>query len=262
MSSDIIDDRLLGAIHLRSLRREGMDHDPHEAHEAFQSGTVRALMDGLFDGDLNIGELLEHGDHGIGTIQGLDGELVIIDGEAFVARFDGEVRPVGDEVLTPFAVVAGLGDVPAEPLAGPLDFERLCRVLDERCERADDFAVVRIDGRFSGLRVRSVEGQSPPYPTLAEVARKQTEWELGPSEGSIVGFRFPDLLAGIEVPGYHLHFISAARDAGGHVLALELLEGELRLDEGGELVVELPPGEEIEGVDGDRLAELQEVEGR
>ena len=58
----------------------------------------------------------------------------------------------------------------------------------------------------------------------------------------MVGFRFPSYAEGIQVGGYHLHFISADQKRGGHVL--DLRAGSLRAPHRrpDELHVELPPG--------------------
>ena len=65
---EIIDDRLIGALHVRALGRGGFAHQVDEEHVAFQVSTLDALMAGDYDGDTTVGELLEHGDLGIGTI--------------------------------------------------------------------------------------------------------------------------------------------------------------------------------------------------
>ena len=57
----------------------------------------------------------------------------------------------------------------------------------------------------------------------------------------MLGFRFPDYVEGIEVAGYHLHFISADRSRGGHVLASRSSGLRAALDPSSELHVELPP---------------------
>lgn len=64
--------------------------------------------------------------------------------------------------------------------------------------------------------------------------------------GTMVGFRFPAYAEGIEVSGYHLHFVDEACERGGHVLDSRAA-GPLRvgLDCSSELHVELPPGVEL-----------------
>jgi len=260
MAVDIIDDRMLGALHLRALDHNGFTHDPAVEHVAFQTGTLNSLMDGGFDGDTTIGELLAHGDQGIGTIDSLDGEMVIVDGEPFVVHADGTVASLALDVRTPFAVVCRFAPYVEVDLESPHDMNAVLAAAESVAgERS--FVAIRVDGAFTDLRLRSVEGQTPPYPPLTEVTRHQTEWSIASAHGSMVGFRFPDRVAGVEVPGYHMHFLSHDRTCGGHVLDLRVESGLLRVDGGDELHVELPDGVAL-GVPGeaDRAA-IREAEG-
>jgi acetolactate decarboxylase len=107
-----------------------------------------------------------------------------------------------------------------------------------------------------------VPRQLPPYRPLAEVVGDQHVFELRELEGTLVGFRFPDYAQGLEVGGYHLHFISADRERGGHVLETRLREGTAHFDVAGELHVELPPGVELDSaqLDASTRAALDRVE--
>jgi len=241
MSGDIIDDRMLGALHLRALDRGGFTRDPAVEHVAFQTGTLNALMDGHFDGDTAIGELLHHGDHGIGTIDGLNGEMVIVDGKAFVVHADGSVAPIPPDTRTPFAVVCTFSPYAATDIEEPQILADLLARAGTLTEQRS-FTAIRVDGEFTDLRLRSVHAQTKPYPSLTEVTRHQTEWSIPSARGTIVGFRFPDRAAGVEVPGHHLHFLSEDRMCGGHVLGLSIEAGRLSVDGGDELHVELPAG--------------------
>jgi acetolactate decarboxylase len=242
---DIVDDRLIGALHVRALTRAGLAHDPVAEHAVFQSGTLDALMAGRYDGDVTIGELLAHGDLGIGTVQHLGGELVVLDGDAWVIDGDGRVSRVPAGTRTPFAVVCRFTPIATAELDGPLDLTALHDALDALAPPDEPVVAVRVTGRFSGLRLRSVHAQAPPYPPLTEVTKHQTEWEVAAATGTLLGFRFPAATAGVEVPGYHLHFLSDDRASGGHVLELTLLVGQAAVDDAGELHVELPAGVEL-----------------
>jgi acetolactate decarboxylase len=261
VARDIVDDRLLGALHVRALNRRGFAHDPATEHTTFQAGTLDGLMAGRFDGDATIGELLGHGDLGIGTVQHLGGELVIVDGGAWVIDGDGVVSAVSPETRTPFAVVCRFAALASAcVINGPVPMAEVRAELDALVQHASVLAV-RIEGEFAALRLRSVHAQRPPYPPLSEVTAHQTEWSIERAAGVIVGFRFPDGVAGLEVPGYHLHFLADDRSAGGHVLDLTVLRGTAFVDGGDELHVELPAGVEL-GTPGlaDRAA-IREVEG-
>ena len=260
VARDIIDDRLLGALHVRALNRRGFAHDAAAEHTAFQAGTLDGLMGGRFDGDATIGEVLRHGDLGIGTVQHLGGELIIVDGEAVVVDGDGTVSRVPPDTQTPFAVVCRFSPLSSACITGPASLAKVRAELDELAPHTSVLAV-RIEGEFADLRLRSVHAQRPPYPPLSDVTKHQTEWTIERSVGVIVGFRFPDGTAGLEVPGYHLHFLADDRTAGGHVLDATLIDGTASVDGADELHVELPIGVEL-GTPGvaDRAA-IRQVEG-
>ena len=50
-------------------------------HTMFQVSTVTALVEGIYQGAVRVATLREHGDLGLGTFEGLDGEMVIVDGQ-------------------------------------------------------------------------------------------------------------------------------------------------------------------------------------
>ena len=75
----MLDERWIRSLHVESLRRAEL-HREREPHVLFQASTIGALLDGAFEGDLRFAELAEHGDLGLGTLNGLDGEMIAIDG--------------------------------------------------------------------------------------------------------------------------------------------------------------------------------------
>jgi acetolactate decarboxylase len=261
MARDIVDDRFIGALHLRALTHAGLEHDPEAEHTAVQAGTLDALMSGGYEGDTTLGELLRLGDLGLGTIQQLDGELIVFDGRAWSAGADGSIRELPLDTLTPFAVVTHFEATISAQLDGPLALAALHARIDELAPPHAPVIAVRIDGEFAALSLRSVEKQSPPYKPLREVVAHQTEWSVPQATGTLLGFRFPDATAGVEVPGYHLHFLSADHAIGGHVMDITLVSGTVAIDPCDELHVELPEGVGL-GVPGaaDR-AEIASLEG-
>jgi acetolactate decarboxylase len=258
VARDVIDDRLVGALHVRALTRAGLQHDG--GHAVIQAGTIAALLDGHYDGDLRIGAVLERADLGIGTVQHLDGELVVVDGEAWVARGDGRIERVPGATRTPFVVACRFVAGATRAVSQPMSLAELCAALDELAPASEPVVAARVDGSFRDLRLRSVRAQHYPYPPLRDVVGHQTEWTVDDARGTVVGFRFPDATSGIEVPGYHLHFLADDRAHGGHVLDLMLTAGEIAVDGEHELHVEVPAGFRL-GEPGAHAAEIHEVEG-
>lgn len=230
----------LGALHVELLRHRELAHE-HPRHELFQTSTVQALLAGAFDGDVTLGELLDNGDLGLGTLDGLDGELIVLDGQAWKARVDGSLTRPALSRRTPYAVVVPFSGGRPVPLRGPFGEADLEDRLRHRVDLAQRPTAIRIDGRFERVQVRSVPKQSRPYPSLAQAIAQQQVTELVDVSGSMVGFRFPDALDGIEMAGAHLHFVTDDRVRGGHVLSYTVLEATAYLDDANELHVELPP---------------------
>jgi acetolactate decarboxylase len=187
-----------------------------------------------------LNELLEHGDLGLGTLNGLDGELIVIDGQVFKAELDCTLSRPDLQSQTPYAVVVPFSPGPAQRITGPVTAATLEHRLWDNLQRPRAAAAVRIDGHFEMVRVRSVPKQVPPYPLLADAIDHQHRRELHDISGTMVGFCFPDGLSGIEIVGFHLHFASDRRLLGGHVLDFTLRDATVRIDEAAELHVELP----------------------
>jgi acetolactate decarboxylase len=257
----VIDERFTRCLHVETLRRAGM-HVEHDPKVLFQASTIGALLEGAYDGDVSFAELAENGTLGLGTLNGLDGEMIAIDGRFFRADVEGRISEIDPEARTPFAVVVPFAAERRLSPSGPLGHDELQGLIDD--ELGDGRAcALRVDGRFSRMRARSVPPQRPPFRPLAEAIAEQRVFELGPCEGSLVGFRFPDHSDSLEVAGYHLHFIDAARRRGGHVLDLELTAGTVLLDPATDLHIELPPGVDLKAPHLDLPAEeaIRRVEG-
>jgi acetolactate decarboxylase len=257
----VLDERWIRSLHVETLR-EGELHAGHEPHVLFQASTIGALLEGAYEGDLSFAELAEHGDLGLGTLNGLDGEMIALDGRFYRADVDGTVDEVEGTALTPFAVVTRFEPEIDVQVDGTVEHAALLARLDELIPADAASCAIRLDGRFDCVRARSVPRQSPPYRPLTEVVLEQNVFELADVVGSMLGFRFPDYVEGLEVSGFHLHFISEDRTRGGHVLGSRSSGLRLRLDPSNDLHVELPPQIELAdpGVAASTHAAVERVE--
>jgi acetolactate decarboxylase len=240
----MLDERLIKALHVEALRHTEL-HAEHQPHVLFQASTIGALLQGAYDGDVTFAELAEHGDLGLGTLNGLDGEMIAVDGRFHRADVDGAVHEVSPSTKTPFAVMVFFTPTAEIDLDGSLAQDELLARLDELVPAGAASWAVRIDGSFERVRARSVPRQTPPYRPLTEVVAEQHVFELEDVAGTMLGFRFPDYSEGIEVSGYHLHFISEDRARGGHVLDCGTRSVHAALDPSSDLHVELPTGVDL-----------------
>jgi acetolactate decarboxylase len=184
----------------------------------FQTSILQALMAGDYDGDFTFQQLARHGDFGLGTFDALDGEMVALNGVFYQVRADGRVYPVAGAKRTPFAEVTFFKADSTHMLEQPLNFQHLLDYVTRLLPSPNLPYAIKIDGFFPYVKTRSIPRQPKPYPPLAKAAQGQAVFELHNVKGVIVGFRHPAYLAGVNLPGYHCHFITADRRAGGHLL--------------------------------------------
>jgi len=230
--------------------------------QVYQYATINSLLAGVFDGDLSVGELRRQGDLGIGTFNGLDGEMMALDGRYYQIRADGKVYPATDAMLTPFATVTRFQASRTLVLTNVASLHDLEQQLDALLPAKNLFYAFRIEAEVATLKARSVPRQQPPYPTLVEAAKKQSVFDFQQVTGTLVGFRTPDFMQELNVPGYHFHFLTADRQAGGHVLDCALARATIQTAEVNQFLMRLPArgGFQKTDIARNRAAELRQVE--
>lgn len=230
--------------------------------ELVQISTIDALLQGVYDGNTSLQALSENGNFGIGTLNGLDGELILLDGNFYQVRGDGKVYQPEISACTPFASVTYFN--PEKDFqVDALSFIGLKSKIDSLMPGSNLFFGIKLSGKFKSVKTRSVPKQQQPYPSLVEVTANQPEFEATNISGTLVGFYCPPYVTGLNVPGYHLHFLSDEKDFGGHLLAFELKSGTLQLDQINNFSVKLPEDEHFlnTALDQDLSDDLKQVEG-
>jgi acetolactate decarboxylase len=194
----------------------------------FQVSTSGALVQGVFDGVVSVSTLREHGNFGLGTYAGLDGEMIVLDGVFYRVRSDGSVHEAGDESLSPFAMVTHFNPERTTRLRPFATIDALCAELDSLRGSDNLFYAVRLRGKFSHLHNRAACKVGPNV-MLAEAALLQGETHADDVAGTMLGFWTPHYVKAIGITGWHLHFISDDQSRGGHVLeaAGEEIEAEI-----------------------------------
>lgn len=189
----------------------------HDTTTLYQHGTLGLLVPGLFDGTQSVGDLLMHGDFGIGTASGIDGEMVILAGVPYLVKADGSVSVVDDATTTPFANVHF--DQPTASFSvNHVTMADLGKTILANADLQNVFFAVKIEGKFTSVKTRAVAKQQKPYPPLAAVAKSQSIFEKDDVCGTVIGYFSPEMYAGMAAPGYHLHFLDDAHTMGGHLL--------------------------------------------
>lgn len=190
-------------------------------HEVlYQVSTIDALMQGVFDGVQTVGEIRKKGDFGIGTFDALDGEMIVLDGVVYQAKADGHIYTTADSQTTPFATVTYFNRDHAVTTDRPMNLSVFSSTMAGMLPTGNMIYAVRMDRTFPFMKVRAIPAQEKPYPTLANASANQSVYTYSETTGTVVGFYTPVFFKGINVAGYHLHFISDDRKIGGHILDL------------------------------------------
>ncbi|OGI07322.1 MAG: alpha-acetolactate decarboxylase [Candidatus Margulisbacteria bacterium GWF2_35_9] len=229
----------------------------------YQTSTIDALIAGVFDGDISLTMLASHGNFGIGTFDNLDGEMILLEGTFYQVKADGKIYQPTNTMETPFATVCNFNPDNQFNIPSGSTIQMVEDLINEKAPNQNLFYAIKIEGTFKNIKTRSVPEQKKPYPPLSEVTKTQPEFNMENISGTIVGFRCPAFVKGINVPGYHLHFISKDHRQGGHILGLEISSAVAQLDVLDQYVLQLPTdGEAFAKTDlsKDRSSELNRVE--
>lgn len=233
-----------------------------ERHSIFQVSTSGALVKGVYAGATRIADIKRHGDMGLGTFVDLDGEGIMFEGRCYRAGSDGSVSEVADDAQAPFWVTARFQADASRTLDRVEGWDDLARQLGAMRPSDNLLAAIVVEGRFDSVHMR-VACKAVTGASLVEATSHQAEFTYEGIEGCLVGFWTPEYARTINVPGLHLHFLSADRTRGGHVLDLKASGLEARLHTTTELHLVLPENAAFLAADlsGDPAADLAKAEG-
>ena len=251
------------AVYSSFTKLPGIPKATDDREVLYQVSTIDALQQGVFDGVQPIGKIRKHGDFGIGTFDALDGEMIVLDGIVYQAKADGHMYTAADSQTTPFATVTYFDRDLAAPVDRPMNFSVFSSTMAGMLPSENMVYAVWMHGTFPSLKVRSIPAQHKPYPTLATAAANQSVYTYEDSTGTVVGFYTPVFFKGLNVAGYHLHFISDDRKTGGHILDFTVPANiTVEYDITPEFTMVLPTSGEFTGVDlsQDLSADLAKIE--
>jgi acetolactate decarboxylase len=210
---------------------EGAGDATTEGEAIFQAGTLEALKVAELQGIITVGEGLARGDIGLGTFEGLDGEMIVLDGICYQAKADGTVAVASAGLTSPFMEVADWLSQSEFEAARGMNFTSFLELLASHMTSSDAYCVFRVDGTFAAMQVRALPGQDEPYIPLQDAIPDESVFNYTDVEGVLVIIYAPEYVGTLTVPGFHLHFISADRSKGGHVIDMTVGQASVSMDE-------------------------------
>ena len=216
----------------------------NNASKIYQVSTLQALAMGYTKKVITVGELLEHGDTGLGTYENVDGEMIVVDGHCYRALDDGRVVEADPAMGIPFSSVTRLqGDLQFE-INNVDNIADLKMLLTNKVDEGfglNSMHVVRIDGHFTKIFARSEAGYESRFIALKDIlSERQKDFHFKDIDGTLICIYHPDYMDGINAIGWHLHFISQDRKLGGHVFEVELSNARVKFDKISRIEIQLP----------------------
>lgn len=213
--------------------KSGSHPEDHAGHIR-QIETMHDLFAGRYDSVTTVGETFEGAVVGLGVAEAVDGEIVHVDGTTWHIPADGIPRIAPPELGMPFAVAAYGGSSVTRDVPEGAGFADITALVDEVLaaeSQHHDYlvAAVKVVGDFSHVLLRSEHGQTPPYQPLGSpgAVTGEVRFEFTPWQGTLAGFRFPDVADDVVIPGLHLHGISSDHASGGHCHEFTVTNGRL-----------------------------------
>ena len=211
-----------------------------------QVSLLQGLTFGDYNGSVPVSQLKKLGDIGIGTFDALNGELIMLEGTVYRAASDGTIEVVPDDEKIPFANVTFFDSDEVIKLNNIDNVNTLKAELDKKVNEAgkNRFYMIKAEGTFTKMDVRSELPQKKPYKPLAKVLETdQTFFNYENIKGTVVGLYCPEYMNDLNAVGWHFHFISEDRKAGGHVLDLSATETNVTMDRTDYFSMTLPDNE-------------------
>ena len=217
-----------------------------------QISLLQGLTLGDYYGSKSIKEVKELGNIGLGTFNGLNWELIMLDWIIYRANDNLEIEIPSDDELIPFANVTFFDNDLEYELNNINSIEDLKTELDKKIEELwnNRIYVIALSGNFNAMHIRSEKKQEEPYKPLVDVLRvDQTEKKLNNVEGTVVALFTPEYMGDLNAAWRHFHFITKNRKTGGHVLNLNLDKGTIIWDYTNNFKLHLPEGKFFKSLD-------------
>ncbi|MBN1914752.1 MAG: acetolactate decarboxylase [Parachlamydiales bacterium] len=187
----------------------------------FQTGTIGSLMHSVYEGDVSLESLAKQGNFGIGTYDKLAGELLLYEGTFYQIQKKGSVSSPSLKSKTPFAAVTFFLSQNISQWKSKASFQALQKHIDSLIPSKNLIYALQINADFDSITLRTVKEQEAPY-SGKKALEDQYQYSQKSIRGTLIGFRFPQYLEQVNVPGYHFHFIDSSKKIGGHVFDASL----------------------------------------
>lgn len=226
------------------------DRTDKRPNHLFTVGVGAGLIGGLYDGSYPYGLLKQHGNFGLGAPDKLDGELVVFQGKIYQTQHTGKTFVVDDRQLTPFAMVHFFQRDSKITVGNAMDKGSLLHYLDSVLTNVNGLYAIHISGKFSYIKTRAFPPvKAHEHTPLASMLNLQQFFEFNNVKGDLIGYRLPSFMDNTNISGYHFHFLSAQKDAGGHIIDVKADSLTIEIDKLDSYTIHVPSTNDFEQFD-------------
>jgi acetolactate decarboxylase len=232
----------------------------------YQAGTIINLTNGLYQGTTSLASLFKKGDFGLGTDNGPEGEMVIIDKQAYAADINGNAHLLKSTDKTPFSMIVQFNPDKKVLFQKITSLSELTNQIDKQLPSNNIFYAIRVTGLFKKIIMRDWEKPTTAKPINQWIKKNQLISKLNHIEGTLVIFKAPTYAGPITVGGYHVHFISKDHRKLGHVYDVQLPNAIVEIESIYAFNLELPQttrflNATLESVGNDQIAKIETGNG-
>ena len=152
----------------------------------------------------------------------------MLDGKVYRVDNNGKVTIPDKLTRTPFVTVTYFHPDTVIMIQDFLNLKQLQEYIDKYLKSKNLIYAIKITGKFNYIESRSEGKQTQSYSNLADVLKNQSVFKFKNIYGTMVGFKVPTYMQGVNVPGYHFHFLSKDKKSGGHIL--DCTSGKIKIE--------------------------------
>jgi acetolactate decarboxylase len=109
---------------------------------------------------------------------------------------------------------------------------------------------IHISGQFGYLKTRAFPPvKAHDHTPLADMLPLQHFFEFSNVKGDLIGYRLPSFMDNTNISGYHFHFLSADKSAGGHIIDIRADSLSIEIDRLDSYTIQVPATADFEQFD-------------
>ncbi|KKO89453.1 acetolactate decarboxylase [Sphingobacterium sp. Ag1] len=219
---------------------------PHN-NVLYNYGVIDGFIGGLYKGSLAVKDMKLKGDFGLGAPDMLDGELTVLNGVAYQTKSTGETVVLDNDHKSSFASVTFFKADTTFIIADSMQQKEILEIIENKLANKNGMYAIRVSGDFGIVRTRAFPAvKEEPFPLLSNILDRQKFFDIRNTGGTLVGYHLPEYLNGIQISGFHFHYLSSSSQQGGHVLDFKGQNFKIEIAELGRIELDIPKDKDFQ----------------